>query len=88
MKPWRPYWKALDAAVDMLIPEAGAPPVTTKELLGDWISERKFLELCSCDQEAESLARTILAQKLTAYHQVLAGTEIRWQLIFRCWHVS
>jgi hypothetical protein len=84
MKPWRPYWKALERLMDELLRTAEPPPFSHTDKIGEWIENLKFTELSLCDDECRQLSDDLPDGPIEEYHSVFSGTDIHWQMILRC----
>lgn len=79
-KPWTPYAKSFEAAVELLKQGTAAAPFASMADAGVWIAERKFIDVISTDLEAESLIEAIVSEKLRDYRLGMNNPGIRWEL--------
>jgi len=85
MKPWRPYWKGLEQAIEVLTRNAEPAPFADKRHIPSWIQDRRFAELAAGNQEGIRLANHLADGTLSKpYYPLFSGTDFTWQLILRC----
>ena len=83
-KPWTPYPKSFEAAVELLKQGTVPAPFASMADAARWIAERKFIDVISTDLEAESLIEAIDSKKLRDYLLGMNSPGIRWELALRC----
>lgn len=84
MKPWRPYWKALEAAIEHLCTFQKPQPFRKTSEIHDWILTLKYVELSCCDNDCKRLIEHLMHDDLKSFRSIFAGNSIHWQLILRC----
>ena len=83
-KPWTPYAKSFEAAVELLKQGTAPAPFASMADAGVWLAERKFIDVISTDLEAESLIEAIVSGRLRDYRLGMNNPGIRWELALRC----
>ena len=87
MKPWRPYWKALDCVKSELSRHVEPPPFSDLRQMEICVQNLNFCDLAMCDSDCVELL-DVLTSKNIASHSFFEirkaiGEKTNWQLILR-----